>query len=394
MGKSSIVENYKYVAKTFAGLEGVLAKELIDLGASNVEEQRRAVSFEGDKEMLYRANYCCRTALRILKPIYEFDVVNRDTLYEEASKVDWTKYLTLGKTFALDSVVTSDLFANSMYVSLRVKDAIVDQFRKKYKKRPSVDPENADIKVHVHLMGNKCSLSLDSSGEALYRRGYRVGQNDAPLSEVLAAGMILLSGWDQKSAFVDPMCGSGTLLIEAAMIAYGIPPGVYRQSFGFENWPDFDPEAFEKVYDDDYDKEFDYPILGSDVHQGTLKIAEKNIRNANLFKYIHLKHKDIRELKCLVDGGIIITNPPYGERMKPNSIENLYRSIGDTLKTEFAGYDAWILSSSKEGFKSVGLRTSQKIKLFNGPLECNFNHYELYEGSKKNAVQSEEEEED
>lgn len=393
MSKRSTVENYRMVAKTFAGLEGVLAKELIELGASNVKEERRAVSFEGNKEMMYKANFCLRTALRVLKPIAEFEVNDREDLYQEAKKIDWTQYLSLGKTFALDSVVKSELFLNTMYVSLRVKDAIVDQFRMKFKKRPSVNPEEPDIRINVHLVGNKCTLSLDSSGDALYRRGYRVGQNDAPLNEVLAAGLIQLSGWNRDCAFVDPMCGSGTLLIEAAMYAYGIPPGMYRNQFGFENWPDFDEDLLEDIYNYDYERDFDFPIMGSDISQGTLKIAEQNIRSAGLFKKIHLKCRDFAELKSVIDNGHMLINPPYGERMRPESIEKLYKLIGDRLKHEFTGYDAWVISSSKDGFKSIELKPSEKIEVYNGPLECKFVHYELYEGSRK-PVQTENDEEE
>lgn len=380
------MSKFKIVAKTFAGLENVLAGEIRALGAEYVNIERRAVSFTGDQKLMYRANFHLRTALKILKPIAEFEVTKRDELYAHAKKIPWSDYLALGKSFAIDSTVQSEIFVNSMYASLKVKDAIADHFREATGKRPSVNPENPDIRINVYLMGNHCILSLDSSGESLHKRGYRTGQGDAPINEVLAAGMIMLTGWKGDKDFLDPMCGSGTLLIEAAMIAKGIPPGMYRKSFGFENWPDFNEGLFEEIYNGDYEKEFNGKIFGSDISVKDLAIAKLNIKNASLTKIIELKARDFINLEPPFPNGIIVTNPPYGERMKQQSINELYSSVGDTLKNKFPGFEAWIISSSIDGLKSIGLKPSKKIDLFNGALACSYRCYELFQGTHKQAV--------
>lgn len=380
------MSKFKIVAKTLAGLENVLADEIRALGGESVVAERRAVSFTGDQELMYRANFQLRTAIKILKPIAEFDVNNRDELYDHAKNIQWTDYLALGKSFAIDSTVQSEMFVNSMFASLRVKDAIADQFREKTGKRPSVNAEDPDIRINVYLMNNHCILSLDSSGESLHKRGYRIGQGEAPINEVLAAGMILMTGWHGERDFLDPMCGSGTLLIEAAMIAKGIPPGMYRKSFGFEHWPDFNEELFAEIYNGDYEKEFTGKIAGSDISSKDIAIARANIKNASLTKVIDLQVKDITQLEPPFENGIIITNPPYGERMKPQSVAEMYMAIGNTLKNKFAGFEAWIISSSVDGFKSIGLKPSKKIELFNGALACSFRCFELFKGTHKEAV--------
>ena len=380
------MSKFKIVAKTFAGLEGVLAGELRALGAESVIVERRAVSFMGDQALMYKANFHLRTALKILKPIAEFEVASRDDLYIEAKKIPWNKYLAIGKSFAIDSTVQSEMFVNTMYASLKLKDAIADQFRDKTGKRPSVNPENPDVRINIYLMGNHCILSLDSSGESLHKRGYRVGQGDAPINEVLAAGMILLTGWHGEKDFIDPMCGSGTLLIEAALIAKGIPPGMYRKSFGFELWPDFNEHLFSEICNGEYEKEIKCKISGSDISIKDIAIAKANIKSASLSKVIELKVEDVINLKPLSSGGIIITNPPYGERMKPQSIIELYTSIGNTLKNRFAGFEAWIISSSLDGLKSIGLKPAKKIDLFNGALACSYRCFELFQGTHKQAV--------
>jgi putative N6-adenine-specific DNA methylase len=380
------VNKFKIVAKTFAGLENVLAEEIRSLGAEMVTVERRAVSFTGDQEMMYKANFHLRTALKILKPIAEFKVTKRDELYDLAKKIPWTNYLALGKSFAIDSTVQSEMFVNSMYASLKVKDAIADHFREATGKRPSVNAEDPDIRINVYLMGNHCILSLDSSGESLHKRGYRIGQGDAPINEVLAAGMILLTGWNGTKDFLDPMCGSGTLVIEAAMIAKGIPPGMYRKSFGFEQWPDFNEKLFAEICNGDYEKKYSGKIIGSDISVKDIAIARANINNASLSKVIDLQVHDFLDLEPPFSNGIIITNPPYGERMKPQSIADLYASVGNTLKNKFSGFEAWIISSSLDGMKSVGLKPAKKIDLFNGALACSYRCYELFKGFHKDAV--------
>jgi len=380
------VSKFKLVAKTLAGLENILADEIRALGAESVLVGKRAVSFVGDQEMMYKANFHLRTAIKILKPIAEFEVTNRDELYDHAKEIPWTNYLALGKSFAIDATVQSEMFVNSMFASLRVKDAIADQFREATGKRPSVNSDDPDIRINVHLMNNHCTLSLDSSGDSLHKRGYRIGQGDAPINEVLAAGMILLTGWHGEKDFLDPMCGSGTLLIEAAMIAKGIPPGMYRKSFGFENWPDFDQKLFGEIYNGDYEKEFNGKIIGSDISPMDVALAKANVKNASLSKYIDLEVHDFINLDPPFENGIIITNPPYGERMKPQSITDLYASMGNTLKNKFAGFEAWIISSSEDGLKSVGLKPAKKIDLYNGALACSFRCFELFKGTHKDAV--------
>jgi len=380
------VSKFKIVAKTLAGLENVLADEIRAIGGESVSVERRAVSFTGDQEMMYKANFHLRTAIKILKPFAEFEVVDRDDLYNHAKEIPWTNYLALGKSFAIDATVQSEMFVNSMFASLRVKDAIADQFREATGKRPSVNADDPDIRINVHLMNNHCTLSLDSSGESLHKRGYRIGQGDAPINEVLAAGMILLTGWHGEKDFLDPMCGSGTLLIEAAMIAKGIPPGMYRKSFGFEKWPDFNEDLFENIYNGDYEKDFNGKIMGSDISAKDVSIARANIKNASLTKVIEVQVQDFLSIEPPFPNGIIITNPPYGERMKPQSITELYTAIGNILKNKFTGFEAWIISSSQDGLKSVGLKPAKKIELFNGALACSFRCFELFKGTHKESV--------
>ena len=377
------MKKFKIVVKTFAGLEQVLAAELKALGAESVSPERRAVSFIGDKAMLYKANFLLRTALKVLRPVAQFNIHWKDDLYNNTKKINWSEYLTLGKSFSIDSTVQSELFVNSMYASLKVKDAIADYFRETLGKRPSVNQHDPDIRIHVYLMGDYCEISLDSSGESLHKRGYRMGQGEAPVNEVLAAGMILLSGWNGESDFMDPMCGSGTFLIEAAMIAKGIPAGIYRKSFAFEKWLDFDENLFSEIYNGDYEKESSIRIYGSDISVQSCAIARANIKNAGLSKSIEVEVKDFIFMDPPFEDAIIITNPPYGERMKPQSVAELYKSMGDVLKQKYAGYSAWIISSSEEGFRNIGLKPSRKIELFNGALPCSFRKFELFRGTYK-----------
>lgn len=384
--KNIVVKKFKIVVKTFAGLEQVLAAELKALGAESVTPERRAVSFLGDKAMLYKANFLLRTALKVLRPVAQFKIHWKDDLYNNTKKINWSEYLTLGKSFAIDSTVQSELFVNSMYASLKVKDAIADYFRETLGKRPSVNQHDPDIRIHVYLMGDHCEISLDSSGESLHKRGYRMGQGEAPVNEVLAAGMIMLAGWNGQSDFMDPMCGSGTFLIEAAMIAKGIPAGIYRKSFAFEKWLDFDENLFSEIYNGDYERETSIRIFGSDISVQSCAIARANIKNAGLSKAIEVVVKDFISLDPPFEDAIIITNPPYGERMKPQSVAELYRAMGDVLKQKYAGYAAWIISSSEEGFRNIGLKPSRKIELFNGALPCSFRKFELFRGTYKQKV--------
>lgn len=370
------------IAKTFHGLEKVLAKELEELGAENIELETRAVKFTGDKELLYKANFALRTAIKILKPILVFNAKNDVELYKAVDQIDWKDYLSRGDTLVVDSVINSQYFNHSQFVSQKIKDAIVDQLRKKTGRRPSVDTQNPTLRLNFHVFGENCTLSLDSSGESLHKRGYRTDGHVAPLNEVLAAGMILLTGWNGNSDFYDLMCGSGTILIEAAMIAYNIKPGVFRSHYAFEKWKDFDIDMFESVYDQFEEVDFPHSIYGSDYSAKTVSLARTNIKNALLEKRIEVNTKSFFDY-TFNRWGTLIINPPYGERMGSNNLNNFYKRIGDKLKKDFSNWHAWIISSNKEALKNVGLRTSKKYTLYNGNLECKFNKYELYPGTKK-----------
>ncbi len=377
-------ETFEMVAKTLYGLEEILAGELLALGANDLQIGRRMVSFTGDKELLYKANFHCRTALRILKPIYHFKAKDADTVYKEVKKIEWEKYLSLDKTFAIDSVIYSEDFNHSKFVAYRTKDAIVDYFIEKFNKRPSVRISNPDLYINIHISHNDCTLSIDSSGESLHKRGYRAEQTEAPLNEVLAAGMIMKTGWKGESNFIDPMCGSGTLLIEAALIALNIAPGVYRKEFAFQKWVDYDEELFNRIYNDDsQERSFDFMCYGSDISQQAIDIAMENVRGAGMGKYISLKTMPFQQYTEAPKPGILVMNPPYGERISSHDLLGLYAIIGERLKHVFSGYKAWIISYKEECFDKIGLRPSEKMKLMNGSLECEFRCYEMFDGKNK-----------
>jgi len=383
-------DNIQMVAKTLYGLEEVLAKELIELGANDVAIGRRMVSFTGNKELLYRTNYYCRTALKILKPIQNFKANNPDEVYEAVKKIDWTQYLPEKKTFAVDAVVYSETFTHSKFVTYRVKDAIVDFFAEKELARPSVRINNPDVQLHIHISHNDCSISLDSSGESLHKRGYRIEEGSAPLNEVLAAGMIMLTGWKGESNFVDPMCGSGTLLIEAVLIALNIAPGVFRDKYAFERWPDFDADLFQQIStDDSKEKKFNYKAYGCDISLQAIAGASKNVKNAGLSQYIELKVQDFKDMEEAPQPGILVSNPPYGERINPRGLMEMYEMIGERLKHVFMGYDAWLITSNEEGFTRIGLKPAQKIKLINGALECQYRQYQMFSGKNKDFKKQE-----
>lgn len=372
------------IAKTMAGLEDVLAEELIGLGANNLEIGKRMVSFEGDLALMYKANIQCRTALRILRPVYEFKAKTTDDIYKKVKAMNWFEHLTEDSTFAIDAITFSDYFTHSKFVAYRVKDAIADYFMQRTEKRPSVNVENPDLLINFHIAHDKCTLSFDSSGESLHKRGYRVAQTEAPLNEVLAAGMILKTGWRGGSDFIDPMCGSGTLLIEAAMIAMNVPPGIYRPNFAFEKWKNFNADLFETIYNDDSgEREFKHKIYGSDISSEAIAIAAKNVKNAGLEKCIDLKVMPFENYtEAPSENAVLVTNPPYGERIKPEDLFGLYENIGERLKHVFMGYSAWILSYKKECFDKIGLKPSKKIQLVNGSLQCEFRKYDIFAGKK------------
>ena len=377
--------NFKMLAKTLFGFEEILAKELRNLGASNVVEGVRSVSFEGDIGFMYKANLCLRTAIKIIKPIHSFPVRDEKDLYKKIYNMDWHEYLTADTTFAIDTTINSDNFTHSLYVSQKVKDAIVDKFRDVDGRRPSVDIKFPDIRLNIHIQKEHCNVSLDTSGRSLHQRGYRTATNIAPINEVLAAGLLLMSGWDGQCDFLDPMCGSGTFLTEAAMIACNIPANINRKEFAFEKWDDFDEELFEKIVDSSLNKtrEFHFKITGYDKAPSAVRKATDNAENANLSEYITVERKNFFDTEKPTESHLhMVFNPPYGERLDID-MEEFYASIGDTLKQSYPGTDAWFITSNLQALKFVGLRPSRKIKVFNSHLESKLVKYVMYEGSKK-----------
>ncbi|MDI9258490.1 MULTISPECIES: THUMP domain-containing class I SAM-dependent RNA methyltransferase [Flavobacterium] len=383
------MENFKMIAKTFFGFEEILVKELQLLGAQEVEAGTRAVSFKGDKGFMYKANLSLRTALKILKPIYHFRAFNDQSLYNGIQRIDWSQYLGAHQTFVIDTTIHSDYFKHSQFVSQKAKDAIVDQFREKFGQRPSIDKDFPDLRINIHIDRDQCSVSLDTSGASLHHRGYRTATNIAPINEVLAAGMLLLSGWDGSCDFLDPMCGSGTILAEAAMIACNIPANINRKEFAFEKWNDWDNDLFDQIIDSlmKRTKEFRYTITGYDKAPSAVNKAKDNILNANLEDYVTIKQANFFDTKKENIGPLhMVFNPPYGERLDIE-LERFYRELGDTLKLNYPNTNAWFITANLEALKFVGLRPSRKIKLYNGSLEARLVKYEMYEGSKKAKFQ-------
>jgi 23S rRNA (guanine2445-N2)-methyltransferase len=377
-------EHFEMIAKTFFGLEEVLADELKLIDAVDIVQHNRAVSFVGNIETMYKANHLVRTALRILKPIIKCNVQTPKALYRNVKKYDWKTLFSLNETFAIDTVVSSEYFKHSKFVALKVKDAIVDRFRDEFGERPNVDVDNPTVRISVHIFNDTCTISLDSSGDSLHKRGYRSATTAAPLNEALAAGMILLSGWDKNSEFIDGMCGSGTIPIEAGLIALDIPPGYLRSSYGFMNWKDFDSVLWDSIVEGVESKtELNFNIIASDKSPEAIEVAARNIKSAKLLSFIKLEKKYFDTQSSNAGAGTIVINPPYGERLKEDDLNQFYSEIGDTLKVNFSGFDAWILSASMSSMKKVGLKTSKRLTLFNGALECKYHKYELYRGTKK-----------
>ncbi len=374
-----------YIAKTLSGLEDVLAEELKNIGAKNIIKHQRAVEFRVNKKNLYKANLSLRTCFRILKPLFSFNAQNPDQLYRKIKEFNWNSIITSDDTIVIDPVINSRYFTHSKYAALKVKDAIVDHIRETKGKRPNVDINNPKFRFNIHIEQNHCSILLDSSGESLHKRGYRIHSVKAPLNEVLAAGMIYLSEWDANSNFVDTMCGSGTLVIEAALLAKNISPNINRQYFGFMKWKDFDKNLFNKVKAEiiQNEKKFYNKILANDISKKAIEIAKENSKIARVFNDIEFLNYDFRNLKHNLKYGTIITNPPYNERIKLDDIKKLYKEFGDTLKNNFNGFDVWVLSANSDALKSIGLRTSKRLHLLNGALESRFYKYQIYTGSKK-----------
>ena len=381
-------ENYSMVATTMMGLEDILAEELRLLGAQHINVLNRAVEFVGDVGFMYKANLNLRTAIRILKPIFSFKARNEKELYRKIYEYDWEQHFDVDGTFAIQSSGFSEVFSHSKYTALKTKDAIADSFRDKHGKRPNVDVESPDVQINVHVRDNSFVISLDSSGYSLHKRGYKVASVDAPINEVLAAALILLSDWNQISNFYDPMCGSATILVEAALIANNIPANIFRKRFGFSGWKDFDPELWNKIRDISLEKEKEYYgiISGADNFQKSLRAGRANINNALMRDDIEIKMQDFFDTK-VAPGTHVVFNPPYGERMSIG-INEFYQKIGDTLKHNYQGCTVWLISSDIENLKMIGLKPSRKIKVFNGKLECRFIRFDIYEGSKKESKQN------
>ena len=374
------------VAKTLFGFEDILANELTQLGAMHVEKGVRNVSFVGDKGFMYKANLGLRTAIKILKPIHSFRVIREQDLYNNVKKIKWENFLKTDGSLAVDATVHHSIFTHSKYTALKTKDAIVDRFRETTGTRPNIDLRFPDLKINVHIDRQRCTISLDTSGESLHRRGYKIATNIAPINEVLAAGLIIMSGWDGQTDFMDPMCGSGTILAEAAMIACNIPPNLMRKEFAFERWQDWDVDLFEKIEESLLNKtrDFHHKILGYDKSPSAVKKAKENIKNAHLDEFISIKHEDFfKTQKAGSEKLHMVFNPPYGERLENLNVEEFYGNIGTTLKHGYPNTNVWLITSNLEALKYVGLRPSRKIKVFNAKLESRLVKYEMYEGSRK-----------
>ena len=378
-------QSFELIAKTFQGLEEVLAQELIELGANDVQIGRRMVSFSGDQEMMYRANFCLRTAVRVLKPISHFRARNADDVYKAVKEIEWNDFLDLDTSFVVDTTVYSTEFRNSKFVAYKVKDAIVDYFMEREGKRPNISVSNPDLRLNIHIAEESCTLSLDSSGESLHLRGYRTATVDAPINEVLAAALIKMSGWQFDCDLIDPFCGSGTILVEAALMARNIYPGVFRRKFGFENWKDFNPELLSSIFDDDSnERTFEHRIIGADINLRAVEAAQANAKAAGVADLITVEQREIRNFTHPESPALLITNPPYGERLRPEDLSDIYRTLGEKLKREFQGGEAWVISSREELFDSMRLRPSFKVPLQNGSLDCELRKYVTFEGKLDN----------
>lgn len=382
--------DFEIKVTTFFGLEEILAKELQALGGRDISVFKRGASVTGDAGFLYKLNLCTHTALKVLVPIAKFKAANEHELYAGIHSLPWEKFIGTTDSLMVESVVNSDAFTHSLFVSQKVKDGIVDRFREKTGKRPDVDLIRPVFKLYVHIFRDEVSLSIDSSGDPLYKRGYRADINEAPMKEVLAAGLVKLSGWERHLQLIDGMCGAGTIAIEAALWANNIPPGYYRNDFGFMRWRNYDENLYGKIFDSAVSriKEDKVDIIANDIDGPTVKKARGNTKEAKVDDVVRCTQGSFFDMKPERGGGVIILNPPYGERMPVEEIEKLYKEIGNKLKRDFGGYNAWIITSSAEAVKSVGLHPSKRIQVYNGALECRFLKYELYSGSKKASRQS------
>jgi putative N6-adenine-specific DNA methylase len=376
-------EKFEMVAKTFHGLEDILAGEIRKLGGTDIEILNRAVRYMGNKALLYRSNLYLRTALHILVPVIQTQIKNQVDLYARIREYEWEKHLRVGMTIAVDTFLNSSAFTNSQFVSLRTKDAIADRMRDIFNRRPSVNKNNPDLFINVHLANNQLTVSIDTSGASLHKRGYRVGDVEAPINEVLAAGLIMLTGWKGETNFYDPMCGSGTIGIEAALIAREIPPGIFRTKYGFENEPDFDSELWTRIFDNIIEKDWKGTVFASDISKRALQVANGNAKQASVHKNIVFRGQPFESFPPVEEKATVVINPPYGQRLIKPELVRFYKSIGDTLKRSFIGSNVWIISGNLEALKFIGLKPAEKYRLYNGSLECRFCKFNIYSGSKK-----------
>lgn len=373
---------YECVAKTMSGFEQILKDELLDLGIEHVELATRAVHFEGDLEDIYRVNYWSRFCLRVLVSFHSYKAFDDKRLHSKAMQFEWEKLLSVDKTFAINSAVSSDYHTHSHFASLRVKDAIADYFMEKYDERPSVDLDEPDVRIHLHIERQFVTLAIDSSGESLHKRGYRTEHFDAPLNEVLAAGMIKLSGWTPDKTFWDPMCGSGTLVTEAGMMAKGIAPQIKREHFGFMNWSSFDSDLFEKVKAESPVEPQKFNIYASDISPESVIATYQHLENLGLHEDIECNAQDMFEAEAPEGGGVMIVNPPYGVRLEKENVAEFYGEMSNYIKHNLPGWDAWVFTSNVEALKKFGLKPSKKLMLYNGALECRFYKYEIFAGRR------------
>lgn len=378
-----------FVAKTFAGLEPLLLKELEELGAVNCQLMSRSVAFEGPFELLYRVNYFSRLALRVLWRQAAFSFGSNRQFYEHLFDFPAEKFLKKDGTMAVHATNVDSIFKTPLFASVLAKDAICDRFRDLYDQRPSVDKEDPDVQFHLHIYKDQAQLFLDSSGESLHKRGYKVRNHPAPINEVVAAAMVKMSGWQADCDFIDPMCGGGTLLVEAAMQALNIPAGFYRRHFGFFEWKNFDLALWKQIKREASIKD-DVPVnfYGSDINAGFLEIARSNIAKARLQDFITLERKDMLSSPAAATPALVMFNPPYGERLDVEDMNGFYASIGDALKQKFPGCRAFMISSDIEALKHVGLKPTKKCVMYNGPLECRFVSYELFSGDRKSYIKN------
>lgn len=377
--------DFEMKATTFFGLEELLQKEILQLGGKNIVPFKRGVSFTGDLGFLYKTNLCLRTALKVIIPIHSFKANDNESFYNGIKEIAWEKFISYTDSIKIECVVNSDFFEHSLFMSQKAKDALVDRFRDRYGKRPDVDLIHPVLRIYIHIYKDEVNVNIDSSGELLYKRGYRTDTNKAPINEILAAGLVMLSGWQPHKQLIDGMCGSGTIAIEAAMIANNIPPGIFRKEFAFMRWKNYDSALFDLITESAVNKikENELDIVANDIYEPTIKKMQTNLKNAKLNDVIKVSNESFFDLTTDRKNGFIILNPPYGERIEKQEIAAFYKQIGDKLKKDFAGFTCWIITSSNEGFKNIGLRPTRKITLFNGSLECKYLKYEMYEGSKK-----------